>query len=270
MSKAAESVSSPTSIRPVAFVTGASGGIGRAIALEFASTHNLVLADMDEAGLLEVVSWAESKGSRSVWAKVDVSDQSQLEKLVATSNAELGAISSVIACAGVEDLGTVETTSSKSWQRVMSVNLFGTFLTAKVCLPDLFKTRGTFTAVASDAGEVGAQNMSAYVASKHGVVGLVKSMALDFGPAGVRSNTICPGMVKTPMLARFLDEAPEGTEEFFKDSSPLGRFAEPEEIARVARHLSESGYANGMSYVVDGGGTAGSFSAADDRTRNSR
>ena len=119
----------------------------------------------------------------------------------------LGTISATVACAGVEVQGSVLDLGLEEWNRSLAVNLTGTFVTAKTTVDSLIKTRGTFTAIASDAGTSGAQGYSAYVAAKHGVVGLVRCLALDFGPVGVGSNVICPGFVETPMAKRLLRKA---------------------------------------------------------------
>lgn len=112
---------------------------------------------------------------------------------------------------------------------LFGVNLTGTFVTAKASMESLISNGGKFTAIASDAGTNGAQGYSAYVAAKHGVVGLIRCLALDFGPAGVRGNVICPGLVETPMAQRLFAESSEGEVQFYKSSVPLGRFARPEE-----------------------------------------
>ena len=250
-----------TATKPVAFVTGAAGGIGRAVALEFARTHNLVLTDRDPAGLLTLQQETSVLGALVVHRSADVTDENTLRELLAESRKEFGPVNTVIACAGIAPGGTVETTSLEDWQKVLAVNLTGAFVTARVSIPSLRETKGSFIAIASDAGTFGAQDLAAYVASKHGVVGLVKSLALDFGSEGIRSNAICPGFVETPMMRKIFDESPEGTENYYRSAVPLGRFAKPDEIAKITRHLTESNYANGMTYAVDGGSTAGYYQA---------
>lgn len=247
--------------RPAAFITGAAGGIGRAVALEFAKTHNLVVTDREPAGLLTLQEEASMLGAQTVHRSADVTDENSLRELLAESRAEFGPVNAVIACAGIAPGGTVETTTLDDWHKVLAVNLTGVFITARVTISSLRETKGSFIAIASDAGTFGAQDLAAYVASKHGVVGLVKSLALDFGAEGIRSNAICPGFVETPMMRTIFGGSPEGTEDYYRNAVPLGRFAKPEEIAGIARHLTESNYANGMTYAVDGGSTAGYYQA---------
>ena len=246
--------------RPVAFITGAAGGIGRAIAAEFSSTHDLVLADFDIVRLGEAASEIKTTG-KVMLSTGDITEVDYVADTLAESLRTLGPVSTVIACAGIDAEGTAETCTVEDWHKVLDVNTFGTFLTAKFSVPQLRETQGSFIAIASDAGVTGAQGLAAYVASKHAVVGLIKSMAVDFGPYGVRSNAICPGFVETQLTRNFFKDALEGTENAWKEDIPLGRFGQPQEIASIARHLSQSGFANGMSYVVDGGATAGYFSA---------
>jgi meso-butanediol dehydrogenase/(S,S)-butanediol dehydrogenase/diacetyl reductase len=127
----------------------------------------------------------------------------------------------------------------------------------------LLASKGTFTAIASDAGLQGAVGYAAYCASKHAVVGFVRCLALDHGPQGVRSNVVCPGWVETPMADELLAVASESEIAFYRGSVPLGRFARPQEVAKAVLHLSsvEASFANGMTYSIDGGSTAGYFFA---------
>jgi meso-butanediol dehydrogenase/(S,S)-butanediol dehydrogenase/diacetyl reductase len=142
------------------------------------------------------------------------------------------------------------------------VNLTGVFLTARYAIPHLEAGgEASFVAVSSDAGIQGAAGFAAYCASKHGVIGLVKSLALDHGPRGVRCNAVCPGFVETPMAERIFADLPEQERERWRGTVPLGRFGLPEEVAEAIAHLSspQASYVNGHTYVIDGGGTAGYF-----------
>ena len=242
-------------------VTGASSGIGRATALAFARAGVRVIAlDRDGAGLTQTVDEIGSIGVSASAHVVDVTDLDAIEAVVASELAQHGSLSSVVACAGVEVTGSIRDLGVDAWQRSLDINLTGVFLTAKATIDALCDSSGSFTAIASDAGTTGAQGYSAYAAAKHGVVGLIKCMALDFGPAGVRSNAVCPGFVETPMARRLLQNSEEET--FYRSAVPLGRFARPEEVAAVALHLAEATYTNGMVYAIDGGSTAGYFTGA--------
>ncbi|MGO4806462.1 SDR family NAD(P)-dependent oxidoreductase [Arthrobacter sp. 2MCAF15] len=249
--------------QPVALITGAAGGIGRATALELARTHAVIIVDRDQRELEKTAALIVEAGGRPAAFVADVTDLESMRRAVKDGQSFLGTISATVACAGVEVQGSVLDLGLEEWNRSLAVNLTGTFVTAKTTVDSLIKTRGTFTAIASDAGTNGAQGYSAYVAAKHGVVGLVRCLALDFGPVGVRSNVICPGFVETPMAKRLFAKGSEEEVQFYKSSVPLGRFAKPEEIAATVRHFMESTYANGTVYAVDGGATAGYFVGSD-------
>ena len=165
-----------------------------------------------------------------------------------------------MAVAGIEVVGSVLDLEPSSWQRSLDVNLTGVFNTAKAAMPSLMDGGGSFVAMSSDAGHVGAQGYSAYCAAKHGVIGLIKAMALDYGPSGVRSNAVAPSFVQTPMADRIF-ENDQSEMDYYAGTIPLGRFATPEEVAAAAVHLvgDDASYANGMVYRIDGGSTAGYF-----------
>lgn len=150
--------------------------------------------------------------------------------------------------------------SEAAWDHVINVNLKGTFLLARAGIP-LLQQRGggAFVAVSSDAGVMGSVAYGAYCASKHGVIGLLKAMAMDYGSQSIRCNVVCPGFVDTPMAAGIFAKAPEGTKEAFEAAIPMGRFARPEEVASVIAHLTcaEASYTNGNVYLIDGGSSAG-------------
>ncbi len=244
----------------VAFVTGAASGIGRRVALRAASSGFDVLAvDIDAEGLRSLEPEIAATGRSVVPVVADVADSGAIEAAAQRALRELGGINLVVAAAGIDVLGTVQDLDVASWQRSLDVTLTGTFNTAHATIASLIESRGSFVAISSDAGTTGAQGYAAYVAAKHGVVGLVRCMALDHGPVGVRSNVICPGFVDTPMARRLFADSPEGTEEFYRSTVPLGRFATTDDVADVVLHLAASGYANGMVYALDGGATAGYF-----------
>jgi NAD(P)-dependent dehydrogenase (short-subunit alcohol dehydrogenase family) len=150
------------------------------------------------------------------------------------------------------------------WHRIIAVNLTGTYLLARHTIPHLLvRGGGNFVAISSDAGLRGSVGFAAYCASKHAVVGLVRCMALDYGRQGVRSNAVCPSFVDTPMADGLLANPNLPDRRAFERRAPLGRFARPEEVAEAIAHLAspEASYTNGMLYVIDGGTTAGTFTA---------
>jgi meso-butanediol dehydrogenase/(S,S)-butanediol dehydrogenase/diacetyl reductase len=160
-------------------------------------------------------------------------------------------------------IGWATAFTEEQWSQLMRINLDGVFYTARFTMPHLLKSKGTFTAISSDAGVQGAPGYAAYCASKHGVIGFVRTLALDHGPQGVRSNVICPGMVETPMSEEAMVSYSEAERAFYRGNVPLGRFGKPDEVAKAILHLSsrDASYSNGMVYSIDGGSTAGYFFA---------
>ena len=251
--------------KEVALVTGAASGIGRAIALRLSLRGALVgLVDRNQSGLEESAKQIASATGACEIMPADVTDEQSLSNVITRFAAPNGGLDTVVSAAGVAKEGLVHKFPKADWDQVISVNLTGTFLVAHYSVPWLLKRSSTsFTAISSDAGVQGATGYAAYCASKHGVIGLIKCMALDYGRRGLRSNAICPAFVETPMADQIFGRAPEGTKEFFQNSVPIGRFARPEEVANVVAHLSspEASYSNGMNYVIDGGSTAGYYVA---------
>jgi NAD(P)-dependent dehydrogenase (short-subunit alcohol dehydrogenase family) len=245
-------------------ITGAASGIGRAVAEEASSRgHDLVLVDRDERALMETVhDLAEAMGPRrSCMGRVaDVTDLVSLAAAVTETRGGRAPLVGVAACAGIEVTGSVLDSSVEEWRRAIDVNLTGSFLTLKATLDELLTTGGSAVLISSDGGVAGAQDFTAYCSSKHGVIGLMRSAALDYGPRGVRINVVAPAFVETPMADRIFD-GDEAERTYWKSAVPLGRFAQPREVARAVLHLmsDEASYTNGHVYRIDGGSTAGYF-----------
>jgi meso-butanediol dehydrogenase/(S,S)-butanediol dehydrogenase/diacetyl reductase len=248
-----------------AFVTGAGSGIGRATALRLALGGAAVAVfDRDGEAVEAVLEEVKASGGKAIGHVGDVSRGTDLERAIARTVAELGDLEATAACAGIEVTGTVESMSIADWDRAIAVNLTGVMLTARHAIPAMVASGGgAFVAISSDLGVQGAADWTPYAVSKHGVVGLVRCLALDYGPLGVRSNVVCPSFVKTPMAERILGDAPPEEQQAWERLLPLGRFSSPDEIAAVLFHLlsRESSYTNGLVYMVDGGETAGLFLA---------
>jgi len=246
-----------------AFVTGAGSGIGRATALRLARAGAGVgVFDRDEAGVAATVEEVSASGGKAIGLVGDVTVPDQVSDAVARTVDELGGLDATAACAGIEVTGTVESMGVSDWDRAIAVNLTGVMLTARHAIPAMVADDGgAFVAISSDLGVQGAADWTPYAVSKHGVVGLVRCLALDYGPKGVRSNVVCPSFVKTPMADRILGESPPEEQEAWAKLLPLARFSSPDEIAAVLFHLlsRDSSYTNGLVYMVDGGETAGLF-----------
>lgn len=246
----------------IALITGAASGIGSAVATRLAGRGaHVILVDRSEEGLALKRTELEQQGARVETVVADVTDDAQMQAAAGRA-AEAGALRTVVACAGIESYGDVTTTTVETWNQTLAVNLTGVFLTARHTVPLLLEAgSGSFTAIASDAGVFGAQEYVAYCTSKHGIIGLIKCMALDHGPRGIRSNVICPGFVTTPMAERIFAETSADERAYYASTVPLGRFAEPTEVADAVAHLSseQASYVNGLVYRLDAGSTAGYF-----------
>lgn len=244
----------------VAVVTGAASGIGKATALRLAARGARVgLIDRDAGGLAATADAIASAGGVARRFTVDVSNSAGLADAVRTICDAEGGLDTVVSCAGIARASLLHETTEQVWHDLIAVNLTGTFLLARHTLPWLLKRgAGAFVAISSDSGVLGAIGYGAYCASKHGVIGMIRCMALEYGPSGIRSNAVCPSFVDTPMADALFSE---GTRESYRKLVPLQRFARAEEIAKVVAHLSseEASYTNGSVYMVDGGATAGYF-----------
>jgi meso-butanediol dehydrogenase / (S,S)-butanediol dehydrogenase / diacetyl reductase len=249
----------------VAFVTGAASGIGAATARRLASRGAAIgLLDLSVEGLETVAAEIRAAGGRCITVAGDVSDDHVVGEAVAATADEFGGLDSVVACAGLEVMGTVLDLTVDDWKRALNVDLTGVFLTARHTVPRLIERGGgAFVAVSSEAGLGGASGFVAYSAAKHGVIGLVRCLALDHGPRGLRANVVCPGLIETPMATRCFEDADEEWRASCAATIPLGRPGLAEEVAAAVAHLTsdEASYCNGMTYAIDGGSTAGYFEA---------
>lgn len=238
-------------------VTGAASGIGRAIALAAGRAGaNLVLGDVAEAGLAETAAQLERASVKAVTAICDVRRQDDLSRMFALGSARFGPPDIVFANAGIEGTPCAPWECAEAdFARVIDVNVTGTWRTFKAALPSMAERRaGVIVATASVAGLIGAPGLAAYVASKHAIIGLVKSTALSVAALGIRVNALCPGMVDTSMLDRLASAQP-GLREALMALNPMGRIAAPEEIAQSALWLASdaAGFVTGHALAVDGG-----------------
>lgn len=238
-------------------VTGAASGIGRAIAFAAAREGaGLILGDTRHDRLADTAAQVRAEGAAVYHARCDVSNTAEVDELVNRGSDLIGAIDVAFANAGV--LGTpgdVWTYSEDEFSKVLDINVTGTWRTIRAVLPRMIeRRRGVIVATASAAGVIGPAGLPAYVASKHAVVGLVKSTAMNVAPDGIRVNALCPHMVDTPMLDLITNENPALRESLGRQT-PLGRVATSEEVARSALWLGsdESSFVTGHSLLVDGG-----------------
>ena len=242
----------------VALVTGAASGIARAVAIRFAREGAAVMAaDADERGGTDAVAEIRAFGGKALFGRLDVSAPEQVNQVVKRTVDELGDLHILFNGAGILAYGAALDTTEESWNRMMAVNLTGTFLCARAALRHMVeKGRGVIINVASTTGSHDAcANAAAYVTSKGGVTLLTRSMAIDYAGQGIRVNAICPGPTDTPMLRNALtrDEL-----EAFAKSFPMNRLGRPEEIAGAALFLAsdDASFVTGAILHVDGGQTA--------------
>ncbi len=245
-------------------VTGAASGIARATALRLASEGaDLALADINLAGVTSVAEEARKYGIQATALTFDAADAAACHQLVADAVAALGKLDVVCNIAGILDRGPTAKFADAAWDRVLNVNLASVFRICKSALPHLLKTKGNIVNMASAAALVGIPFTAAYCASKAGVVALTKSIGLEYAEAGVRANAVCPGGVRTPLIAPKPDADAESLalakQMAARHAPKIGRLAEPEEIAAAVAYLAsdEAAFVTGVAFAIDGGQVAG-------------
>jgi 2-keto-3-deoxy-L-fuconate dehydrogenase len=247
----------------ITLVTGAGSGLGAAIAEAFGRAGAFVYCTDRDAKTAETTA-ERIRGAegRAIALEHDVTREADCERIAAEVHRTHERLDVLMNNAGVGHVGTMLTTTGADLDRVFAVNVRGVFNVTRVFLPGMVERgRGSIIHMASTTGMVGVRDRLAYGMSKHAVVGLTRSMALDHAKTGVRINCICPGRIETPfMLARIQEYPdPEAAYREMSDTQAIGRMGRPEEIAQVALFLAsdDSSFMTGSAVVADGGWTAG-------------
>ena len=242
----------------VALVTGAAQGLGLVTASLLARLgFHLLLVDLKDMEQAKERVRTHDPAGRATHG--DVSSEAFVRELAQTIASDYGAVDVLVNNAGISCIAPAETTTSEQWQRVMAVNLFGPFLLCRYLGAQMLARRaGSIVNVASVAGLAGISHRSAYNASKHGLIGLTRTLAAEWGGRGVRVNAVCPAWIKTEM------DGADQRSGAYRDQDivarvPMARFASPEDVAQAIAFLADadmSGFVNGASLPVDGGWVA--------------
>ena len=251
----------------VAIVTGAASGIGKGTAVTFAREGAKVMcADLNAEGAEATARQIADTGGEAASIKVDVADEEQTRQMVAETVARFGRLDALFNNAGIGTGAPIPQMPVEEWDRLIDINLRGVFLGTKHAIPEMLKSGGgAIVNTASDAGLMGTAMLSAYCASKGGVIMFTKATAVEWGAMGIRANAVCPGVIRTPILDPFLavGRATGATdEEIWKRMAsihPMGRVGEPEEVGNTVAFLcsDRASFITGVALPVDGGAAAG-------------
>ena len=241
----------------VAVVTGGASGIGRGVALRLAADgHHVAVLDRDGAGAEAVAAELAAAGAKAVACAVDVADRASVDEAFARVRADLGPVAILVTSAGIESFQALSDITAESWDRIIAVNLTGTFACAQAAVPDMVAAGwGRIVTISSSSAQSGAPNMAHYAASKGGVIGLTKALAVELARQGVTANTIPPSLVDTPMARQAEAAGDFPGVDVIGPMIPLGRAGTPDDIAAACSFLcSDAGsYITGQVIGVNGG-----------------
>ncbi|MCZ2095159.1 MAG: glucose 1-dehydrogenase [Chloroflexota bacterium] len=239
----------------VAIVTGGGSGIGQSTALAFAREGvKVVVSDVDEQGGNETVRLIEAQGGEARFVRADVSKPAEVEQLVRATVEAFGALHFACNNAGIG--GPAAPTGEypiDGWEQVIAINLSGVFYCMRYQIPEMLKAGGgVIVNMASILGTVGYAQSPAYVAAKHGVVGLTKTAALEYSSQGIRVSAVCPAFIRTPLIEENLAQ---DVRDYLVTQHPVGRLGEPEEVAELVVWLCSdaASFIMGSPILVDGG-----------------
>jgi 2-hydroxycyclohexanecarboxyl-CoA dehydrogenase len=241
----------------VAAVTGAASGIGLAIGRRLcADGHQVALLDLDGDAAEQQAEELRGTGASVLAAKVDVSDRGAVDDAFGRVRSELGPIEILVTSAGLDEFRPFIEITPAQWDRIISVNLTGTFHCIQAAVPDMLAAKwGRIVTISSSSAQSGAARMAHYVASKGGVIGLTKALAVELGAQGITVNTIPPGMIETPMSQRAREQGDLPDKEVVTKMIPVRRTGTAEDIAAACAFLcsDEAGYITGQQINLNGG-----------------
>jgi NAD(P)-dependent dehydrogenase (short-subunit alcohol dehydrogenase family) len=243
----------------VALITGGNAGIGRAAAIEFVKQGaKVVVSGRREKEGREVIAEIKALGGKAIFVKTDVSNETDVKVMIEQTLGTFGRLDFAFNNAGVEQLVTpLSDQSEDSYDQIMDINVKGVWLSLKHEIPAMLKTGGgAIVNNSSAAGLVGVPQVPIYVASKHAVNGITKSIALEYAQQNVRVNAVAPGAIETRMYRDFVARSPE-LKQMMEAATPIGRVGQPEEIASIVIWLCSAGaaFTTGQIFAVDGGYT---------------
>ena len=241
----------------VAVVTGAASGMGLAVAQRLARVgHRVALLDLDGDAAIRAADEIGQGGTDAIGVAVDVTDRAAVDAAMARTRSELGPIEILVTSAGLDEFQTFTDITIEAWERMLAVNLTGTFHCAQSAIPDMLAAGwGRIVTISSSSAQSGAARMAHYVASKGGVVGLTKALAVEYAPNGITVNTIPPGFIDTPMVRRAEASGDLPSVDAVVARTPVRRAGTPEDIAAAAAFLcsEDAGYITGQLIGVNGG-----------------
>ena len=240
----------------VAVVTGGGSGMGRAICRRLAAAgHAVAVLDIDGDATERVAKEVESDGGRAIPIRVDVSDRTAVDAAMDEARGAFGPVGILVTSAGIEGFVSFLDISVEAWERMLAVNLTGTFHCVQSVVPDMIGAGwGRIVTISSSSAQSGTRRMAHYVASKGGVIAFTKALALDLASKGITVNTIPPGAIDTPMMRRPVESGAMASMDQVVARAPLGRLGTPEDIAAACAFLcsEEAGYITGQQINVNG------------------
>jgi NAD(P)-dependent dehydrogenase (short-subunit alcohol dehydrogenase family) len=243
-------------VERVAVVTGGGSGMGRAVCRRLAAAgHAVAVLDIDSDATEHVAKEVEADGGRAIPVPLDVSDRAAVDAAMEEARSAFGPVGILVTSAGIEGFVSFLDISVEAWERMLAVNLTGTFHCVQSVVPDMIDNGwGRIVTISSSSAQSGTKRMAHYVASKGGVIAFTKALALDLASKGITVNTIPPGAIDTPMMRRPVESGAMASLDQVVARAPLGRLGTPEDIAAACAFLcsEEAGYITGQQINVNG------------------